>query len=310
MNTEEFIDGVRRSGQLSVNDPAFTDEVILEEGSQALIERFAQPVTALRQGYWIHTTTSTTDGNTSGLYRLPPRAVVQGLEKLEFSIDSVNFYQLNILTQQQATPFSNGTTGSPVSYTLEGDCVRLFPYPPSGYTLRFKYYLRPPTLIEYADESRVTPTGVTGQHIFVDQADVGIEVGGYLDVQSFDGSHELVVVDALVVAITPVIVIIPQYDIQVASTVDLTRVTEGMYVRVADEAVFPTLPKELHRPLCDYVAAVILTSKGDATKAAQLAGKAENGIKRVVDMAQPRIKNAPFTWKSQSYLRNNVRRWR
>ena len=92
---------------------------------------------------------------------------------------------------------------------------------------------------------------------------------------------------------------------------DVTRISVGDYVRRPDQAVFPMLPKELHRPLCDYVAAMILVSKGDKEKAGILSQKAQSGIDRVVSMAQPRIRNANFTWHSNYYIRNGRGRgWR
>lgn len=307
MNTTELVARVRTSGQLSDSDPTYTSTVILEEASQALVERFAEPVSALRQGYWLHRLVQASDAsNTNGLYKMPLRAVVQGLELLEISTDNgQNYHQINIKTQQQSMEYSEGTPGQPTGYVLEGDCVRLLPAPIAGVNIRMRYYLRPPQLIAFVDVCKVVSASAGVIVVSSNPATVGVTTTTGLDVQDYQGSHEIRVVGA---GITSIIGAGP-YTITLSdSTTNLSLVTAGDFVRPPDQAVFPMLPKELHRPLADYVAAMILVSKGDSQKAATLSQKAQSGIDRVVSMAQPRIKNAPFTWKSNSYLRNNVRR--
>lgn len=310
MNTTEFITAVRRSGQLSVNDPSYTDAIILDEGTSAQIERFAEPVSKLRQGYWLHRSVQTTaTSNTNGLYRLPARAVVQGLELLEFSTDGgLTYHSLNIKTQQQSLDYREGTQDIPHSYVLEGDCVRLIPAPPSGYNIRMRWYLRPPALIAFVDVCKVVSAVSNVIVVNSNPSAVGVTTSTGLDVQDADGSHEVPVVSAAITSITGV----GPYTITLTdTTIDTSLVTVNDYVRQPDQAVFPMLPRELHRPLADYVAAVVLASKGDKDKSAVLAAKASNGIDRVVSMAQPRVKNASFTWRSSSYLRGNSRRsWR
>lgn len=308
MNTAEFIIAVRRSGQLSINDQAYTDAVILDEGTQALIERFAAPVSALRQGYWLHRSVQTTAAsNTNGLYRLPPRAVVQGIELLEFSVDGTNFHPLNIKTQEQSMGYQDSQQSQPASYVLEGDCVRLIPAPVSGYTIRFRWYLRPPVLIPFVDVCKVSSVSANVIVVASNPSGVNVSTSTGLDIQDADGSHEVPVVGAAITSITGA----GPYTITLTdTTIDTSRVSVGDYVRAPDQAVFPMLPRELHKPLADYVAAVILTSKGDAEKASNLAAKATNGIDRVVSMASPRNKTGSFTWKRNSYLRASVGRRR
>lgn len=308
MNTAELLLAIRRSGQLSPNDPNYTSAFLLEEAQQALIERFAEPITTLRQGYWLQTTTTTTaTANTTGLYRLPPRAVVGGLEKLEVSLDGVSYYQCNILTHSQATGYESLVQGQPYAYTLNGDCVRLFPTPLGGYTVKFTYYLRPPMMITYVDTCKVVSSFFNVIVVNSNPALVGITTSTGMDIQDADGSHELALVDAPITSITG-----PDgsgnYTITLTggtTGVPTGRVGVGDYARAPGQCVFPMLPQELHRPLADYTAATVLISKGDMEKGGTLASKAKSGIERVVQMAQPRVKgNGNFTFKRNSYLRS------
>lgn len=307
MNSTELVSAVRLAGQLSTQDPTYTSTVILDEASQALIERFAEPVSKLRQGYWLHVQETATDV-LANFVRIPPRALVQGLEKVEISEDNgANYKPLGILTQLQSGSLSPTEVGPPTHYTLEGDCIRLFPYPQStSYLIRFTYYLRPPALVAYAASCVVSSSFFYAITVNTNPSLLGITAGSTVDIQNADGSHELAVVGATVTSVTGV----GPYVINLDTEVETGRVRAGDIVRPADQAVYPMLPKELHRPLADYVAAVILTSKGDAEKASNLANKANNGIERVVNMANPRNKTGQFTWKSNSYLRNNVGRIR
>lgn len=304
MNTAELLLAIRRTGQLQAADPNFPDAFLLEEAQQALIDRFAEPITTLRQGYWLQTSTTTTaNANTTGLYRMPPRAVVAGLEKLEVSLDGTNWYQCNILTHFQATGYEQLPQGQPYAYTLNGDCVRLFPTPLGDYTIKFTYYLRPPTMITYASSCRITASFFNVLTVDTNPSGVGVTTSTGLDVQDADGSHELAVVGASIDSITGA----GPYTITLAggtTGVPTGRVSVGDYVRQPDTCVFPMLPRELHRALADYTAATVLLSKGDMEKGSALAAKAKTSVERVVSMAQPRIKTAPFTFRRNSYLRS------
>lgn len=307
MDAIELIAAIRRSGQLPTNDPSYTDAVILEEATQALIERFMEPVTALRQGYWLQRSTITADpANTSGLYRLPARAVVQGVELIEISTNGgANYHPISLLTQTQSVGLNDNTQGTPHSYVLEGDCVRLLPAPNMALLIRFRYYLRPPELITSVGPVCSVVSQPTANVIVVntDPASEGISTSTGLDIQDADGSHEVVVVGAAITSITgagPFTITLSD------SSIFTGRVSVGDLVRAPDQAALPMLVRELHRPLADYVAGVIRASKGDKDKSALLTQKAQNGIDRVVSAAQPRVKNSPFVFRRNSYLRRNV----
>ncbi len=309
MNSTEIIDAVRRVGQISTQDPVYTDATILAEASQALIDRFAEPVSTLRQGYGLHQSEVVTDV-LANFVRIPPRAVVQGLEKVEVSDDAGESYSpLNILTQAQATVFSPTQTGAPSHYTLEGDTIRLFPFPRStAFTIRFTYYLRSPELIAFADVCKVVSSFFTAITVTTNPATIGITTSTGIDIQNADGSHELAVVGAPVTSITGA----GPFVINLDPDVPTGKVRAGDYVRLPGQAVYPMLPVELHRPLCDYVAAMIWASKGDKEKSGILSQKAENGINRVVSMAQPRNKTGQFSFRrNNSFLRRSQSsRWR
>lgn len=305
MNTSELIDTVRRTGQLSPNDPVYTAAAILEEATQALRDRFAAPIQQTRQGFWLkESSLSTTSG--TAFYKIPAKTIVQGLEKVEISSNGTQYHELSILTQPQATPFVGLANGIPTHFTLESDHVRLWPTPDSStYTVRFVFYLQPPTLMTYEAECRVTSTTATTVVVDTNPASLAIPIttstGFY--VQNYDGTHEIACFDGVVSSITGA----GPYTLTGTFT-NRERIQVGDYVRPAGYAVFPVLPQELMRPLADYVAGMILVSKGDKEKGGNLSQKAQAGVDRFVEMAVSRVKTRPFVWRRRnSFLRNSWR---
>jgi len=306
MNTTELVANVRRVGQISPNDPVYTDAEILAEATQSLRDRFAAPLQLCRQGYWLKEATTTTNG-IRNFYKIPANTLVQGLEKVEIANAGTSDYrELLILTQPQATPYVQLPSGSPRYFTLESDQIRLWPGPDGEYTLRFLFYLQPAELMEYA-ACRIVSNSASQLIVSSNPADLDIPIttssGFYI--QNYNGTHEIPCFDGVVSSITGVG---PTYAINVSGSYSGgSCIQVGDYVTPAGYSVFPMLPLELHRSLCDYTAGVIWVSKGDKDKAAMLTQKAESGINRFVEMAVSRVKTKPFTWKRRdSFLRRHL----
>lgn len=263
-------------------------------------------MTTIRQGYGLQTSIVSTTSGTS-FVRLPSRGVVQGAETIELSEDGVSYSALIAITHAQAICFDTTDRDVPSHYTLEGDTIRLYPTPNAAYLVKFRYYLRHPRLIAYAATGLVA-TIPTSSSITTTTNPSSFSITTSCDIQNADGSHELAVVGGTISSITGA----GPYTINFDSSVDLSKVRVGDYIRFPDQCVFPMIVDELARPLCDYTAAMIWVSKGDTEKAKNLSGKAEAGINRVVQMATPRNKTGQFKFrKTNSFLRRTATsRWR
>lgn len=306
MNSDDIVSNVRRVGQISPNDPVYTATEILAEATQALRDRFAAPLQQTRQGYWLKEARATTN-SIQNSYKIPANALVQGLEKVEIANPGTSDYrELFILTQPQATPYVRITANVPTHFTLEADQIRLWPGPNDAYTLRFMFYLQPPSIVEF-ETCRVV--SVSASTVVVDSnpalLDNPISASSGFYIQNKDGSHEIPCFDGVVASVSGVG---PTWTINVSGTYSGgSRIQVGDYVTAAGYSMFPMLPLELHRPLCDYTAGAIWASKGDKEKASLLLQKAESGINRFVEMAVHRVKSKPFTWKRRdSFLRRHL----
>lgn len=302
MNITEFIARVRQAGQISDYDTDFTDTEILKEATNALEDHYPTSIVTMRSGYWLHrSVTNTIVGQRH--YPMPSRAVANGLEKVELSVDGGSTYvPLTIMTDYQASDWATAEVGVPINYSFEADEVLLYPLPgSSAYKLRFSFYLHPPTLTTAVTGGTVaTVSGSLGNAItltFSDGAPAFVTSSGTVDILHTSGSGEAALLD---VSYTN-------------SPFVLTAGADPSYIRVGDVIRSPQtsdvipLPKGLHRSLVDYTAAVIANEKGDFDKATSLAGKAENAIKKFLDVAMPRTKANPYLFRTRNtYLRRRI----
>jgi len=304
MNTTTFASQVREIASVKEegSDEDWTTAKILNEASQALVERFWPTLLNLRSGYGLHRSTQATERDRSS-YQIPPRAIAGGLEKLEISTDSgASFRQLPILTDSQATDYFSTSPGEPRAFSLEADRVVLYPTPSSGtWTLKMSYYLRPSALVTTVANGIVTATATVGGTPTLSVATMpsGLGASGTLDCIHTVGSYELSLVGITYTSAFGEVVL--------PVGTDISRVSVGDVIRVVETSDYIPLPVELHRPLADYTAAVILAARGDFEKAKIWSGKADTAIARFVDVASPRIKTKPYVFKTRNtFLRRRI----
>lgn len=308
MNSDELIAAVRTSGQIPSADATYTSAQIRTELYNALTTFFEAPIVNSREGYWLKQYVVTC---TPGLavYRLPHRSITNSAERVEISTDGVRYHQLNKLGVRDASQYE-GATGNPCAYTMRGDSVQLFPTPSAGCRLRVHYYLRPSVLVapqSAANKGLIATVGTNSLVLgalpddMVVTPNVAIASGSRVDVVRPNGSHEVIVVSAVATISTLTLT----FD----STVDLSMVAVGDYVRAEDQSEWPALPKDFHRTLADCTAMLILVSKGYQAKAQVLSAKVKADLDRFTDLIQPRVMDSPRVVKPRfGILRSRGRR--
>jgi hypothetical protein len=329
MVTDTLVTQVRNLAQVPDTDEDITEEFILTQAYLGLLERFTQPLVMMRNGTWLHSYTFETTAGVSR-YRLPPRSIVQGLEKLECAMgqgtgnaDSSQWYLLNVQTNIQATDYEGlAYMGRPAAFTYIGDTVEIYPTPTSNWTLRVFYYVRPSQLclddFFYANvgASVVDITSLGGDQYDIEVDNIGLD--GFSDPYVFDiqwlgGNQEMIAVSA-----PGVYSGVPQHitvtlSANQADLIDRDPSYGGTKTIIMMGAESPTpyiqLPEELANALVSYVGAVVLAEKGDSEKAQVFSQKAELAIKNIVDLAMPRSKGQPSVFKTRNtYLRRRLGR--
>jgi hypothetical protein len=294
--------------------PDQTDLILLAECTHKLHSVFADIVTKAREGYWLKEfVTATVVGR--GRYRIPTRAVVGGLEKVEVATTTTGtYYRLREISAVQAEEWEgaiSGNPGTPQVFVLQGDQIEMFPTPNAVLPMRMSYYIRPSVLTVSqnnqvwdgltggTDRGRITATSVLGVNPVTltvntppnDNAPVTpvpiTSAVQSIDVVHADGWHELALVGSTQTLAGNVFTL--------PNGTDITDVLVGDYVRVADQTDWPCLPDDFHRCLADVAAIKVAVELGLRETNDTLAQNVENDLVRFRSLLVPRVKSEPKT---------------
>jgi hypothetical protein len=309
MNTTDLETACRESAAIGDASayPDYTQARMLRELTDKMRTVFEDIVTKSRSGYWLHEKVLTTTVG-KNRYRIPPRAVVGGLESVEISASSGGaFYPIDQIpvTDVQTWEGTPGRQGQPLVYTVIGDQVELIPTPSSVISVKFTYYIRPSTLVPQQSTTigggtirgLITNVNTGARTVSVavlpfDQslsAPAAITSGlQTIDIVHPNGWHELSMVDApqTVSGVGP-------FTITLGGTDSMEDIEVGDFVRVSDQTDWPCLPDDFHRPLADIAAVKILIELHLGEKAAILGENVSNDVSRFRSLLYPRVKAAP-----------------
>jgi hypothetical protein len=301
VNTTEYIARVRLAARIPDGDEDFTDTKILDSGSENLRERYAAVLQNRREGYWLHRE-SVSASATTNEYRIPARAIAQGLEKVEVSYTGLTWVKLNPMFDSDAGLYDSTSPGQPNWFSLEADYVRIYPMPDTSCTIRFSYALRPSRLRALSALGAVVSAPTSSTIRVSSDPTALIGASGTLDVVNTTGCNEVAIVALPFSAIASAGG--GNYDITITGGASLTRIAAGQVVRPADQTDYIPLPVELHDSLVRRVAGMYLIEAGDSEQGNTLLAAAEASIKRFQETS-PRVKGQPFKVKSgrSTYLR-------
>jgi hypothetical protein len=320
MNTTELLAALRYTAWIGDASAytAYTDARLLLELDDKLNSVFGDIIIKARNGYWAkQLVTSTVIGRSR--YRIPYRACVGGLEKIEVA-DSTNgaFYRVREVPESEAQVYAgpiSGNPGQPRVYTIEGDQIVLMPTPDSVLPLRFTYYLRPSKLVPQQSSgtvrglvTAVNPTlrTMTVAALPFDQSlavpSAITSALQLIDVVHPNGWHELGLVNA-----QQTIAGVGPFTITVGGTADLSDIEVGDFVRAADQTDWPCLPDDYHRALADVAAIKVMIEQSRPTDAVE--ANVTNDLTRFRSLLLPRVKAEPKTipvsLKTRGYSRSN-----
>ncbi len=306
MNTTELEQAIRETATIGdvAAYPDYSQARILREANNKLTTVFEDPVTKARSGYWLHDFifTATVGRNR---YRIPPRAVVGGLESVAVTTSvGAPFYELDQIPPSDIQDYEGqpGRSGQPLVYVVSGDQIELVPTPNVAIQVRFQYYIRPSVM--YPAQSGVGNTTrglITAVNVPARQVTVAVLpfdmslasptsiIGGAIcDIVHPDGWHELSMVNVAQNSAGG-----GPFVVTLGGTDDMSDVQIGDYLRAADQTDWPCLPDDFHRCLCDSTAVKLLIELHLGEKAALLAGNNASDLQRFRNLLYPRVKAAP-----------------
>jgi hypothetical protein len=328
VRSDELITEIRMRGFFPDAHDDYTDARLLKEFNACLPTLFSQMVVDSRAGYYLDDVIGTT---TAGLrqYRIPGRAIMGGLEKVEIANNAGEFRPLTEITPYDAGqlegPYTAPTRGFPSRYLMVGDQVQFFPCPDAAYNYRFRYYRRPSRLVTQQSSTlssgtirgQVTAVNTTARTVTVNVVPYDMEAvsGGAItpaaitsgscriDIIHGDGWHEL--------ALTNAVQTLSSTTFTIAGSASMERIEVGDWVRAAEQSDWPQLPDDFHATLVDATSVLVLTSMGLADKASSIAQKMQGDIQRFRALLAPRVKDAARIIKpSFSRLHGRTTQWR
>ena len=328
MRTDELITEIVRRAFIPDADDDFTSAVILKECNAVLPTVFTQMIVDSRAGYYLDDIIGTTVASTRR-YRLPGRAIMGGLEKVEIANPNNEFLPVTEVTPYDAGQLEGSYTspalGFPRHYMMAGDQVHFYPCPDAAYAYRFRYYRRPNRLVSQQSSTlnsgtvrgQVTAVNTTARTVTVNVVPFDMEsvAAGVItpaaitsgsckiDIIHPDGWHELALTNATQTLAGSVFTI--------AGSATMEKIEVGDWVRAAEQSDWPQLPDDFHATLVDATAIQILTTKNLQDKAGGLAQKMGSDLQRFKAMLAPRVKDSPRIIKPTfSRLHGRVRSWR
>lgn len=317
MNAAELIAIVRRNTTTEANHPDYPDSVILQELNDSLTTKFQRTVIDSRSGYWLQSTTVTLTSGQSSV-RIPPRAIA--LSKVEIgngtTPSSIDFRRLPQVQEGHADLFegSASSLGTPRVWVSRGDQIALIPAADSsGYTLKIWYFIRPSRLCPQQSDvpyegyitavnpvSRTITVGVLPVSYNPDGTTSAIVSGSTLiDVVHPNGWHELALVSAQQA--------FSGTTFNISGTDDMTKISVGDFVRVADQTDWPPIPVDFHRCLADITSVKILLQQDYPQKAMGFAADVNSDLERFSSLIGDRVKEEART--ARATLPMLRRRW-
>lgn len=333
MNAAELIARTRMSAFLDDANTDFTDSWILREMYDQLTQLYERAVVRSRQGFWVKKQIQPIVQGVAQ-YRMPRRAVAGGLQRVQIAYDStLDYADLDQVDEAQAQYYELGTAsggqqGRTARYVLRGDTITLLPTPDgTALSLRIFYYLKPSRIIPaqaivtgglitsvnastrvvtIQDVIRSTAPDLTNSAMTAGSFVVDVVEGaGLLDPAGADdggGWHEVSLPQEFAVASAAGLTWTFSN-----TSVDLSNVRVGDWLRSATQTDWPCIPDDYHRTIADATAAKILRMRSMDAKAEALKIDLGEDLARFGDLLLPRVQNSAKAIVAP-YLYRGVRR--
>ncbi len=315
----QVLTDVRRKASLPTTSTDWTDAVVIREATDVLWSFAGWALAPGGAGRFVSSLDRQVTAALTGAYGaceflMPPLAIASSIESVTWT-DSTNTTQSRLSRIDGAVEpdFSTpGALGSPGSYAILREPIRVYPIPNSGGTLRITYQRRHPELVADLAANVGTVTSVaaassTTSTITEAVGITGLSVGDTIDVLRGQYPYAPIIASAEVTALPSGTTITIDQPAGVFTGHDLV----GARVVRAGQSPFVSLPLELRNCINEKVASNILGTLGDMQGAQAAEQRATLELARVMQMLSPRAKrDKPKAINPYSHLRMRLLRWR
>lgn len=315
----QVLTDVRRKASLPVTSTDWSDAVLLREATDVAWSFAGWALAQAGEGRMLASLDRAVTLALSGAYGkreylIPPLAAAGTVEMVTWTnAEGRAQFQLARIDPSEESLWTEPLgEGSPGSYALMGDRIRLYPLPNSGGTLRITYQRRHPELVtdvvaNAASVVSAASASTTTSTITVSANITGIAVGDVVDI--IRSSHPY----APIVASAEVTVVPNATSITVDAPIAMFtgETLAGARVVRAGQSPYVHLPLEMRAAFTEKTTANILRVIGDIAgmQAAEQAAATE--LTRVIQMLSPRSKrDKPKAVNPYSHLRMRLSRGR
>lgn len=249
--TTDLVADIRVRTAAPATDGLVDDTELLQLADEEMRTELAQILISARSEYWLAVETQTIVSGTAS-YRIPDRALGQGLRDVTVYDELNNEWNLVQVSADRRYLYTTpSSSGAPAAFTLDNGKVVLLPTPStSGYTLRLRYYARPPRLdllancaaiLNAKDSLSFYVTGTIPSWVTAIAT-----TPAYVDIVRGDGMRDAIIADAVATHFaTDIVTLSAAYDVD--DIADTASPTGGRvdYLCRAGFTCYPPIPDEL-----------------------------------------------------------------
>lgn len=282
MTVDEFVQGVKRLATTPANQVLLNPQAILNIADRNLNDTVLPDIDAVNQEFFVTRTTTPIVSGTSE-YAIPTRALGRKLREIKIIDPSGGRYDFPMVSIEREHLYRS--SGIPFGFYFYGDRVKLVPEPStSDYQIEFWWFLPPGIPVFVSSCARVV--SFAGDDVTVANLPSNITVGSSIDfVEGVPGNSYL--------SIGKEILTVLGNTLTFAAGDVPTGLRTGDYICPEGYSSIVQLPRIGAYYWQTLTAKEILFSVGDFDGFEKLAKIAENQLKNLQKMLEPRIEGEP-----------------
>lgn len=290
---EQIIDSLRLYGVVpDTGSQGTQDADLLRHLNEEMSLRMIPKLIEEHAEYYVTTTRIALVSNTLK-YRLPSRAFMDKLRFISY-VDSNgerDSQPLVEISPERRGDYDWSTTSRPSGYYLEGNYICVVGSSFSGW-LEISWFFRPGQLVKSTEARQVTAVDlVTKTVTFATNVPASWSTTNLFDVHSKNSGAEVKVWDAAATTVSGTsIVFTAAID---GTTIGTHPIEVGDWVCLAEEAVVPAIPKDMHPMLVESTTVRVMAAKGDAEAVRIHSSLLEAPVQSFKNILENRVESKP-----------------
>jgi len=309
MNSSDLLESIKSRAQVPISQIALSDDDLLRFATEEIQLKVVPSVLSVREEFYVTEVTVPMVANQSN-YKIPYRAIGGKVRFVYFMQAGTQPAPMAQIPMEELVSYQNSSfTDQNAGFYLQNDELIILP-PVSGVisaTLRFKYYLKPNTVVKLNRGARISSINTSTGDILVETVPSNITAASEIDFIGSTGNFKNKGFDIIVTAVSSISKLISVSPANIPADLQV-----GDYICTAGETVIPQVPAELQVMVAQAVACRILEAIGDTQGLQNANAKLTEMEVKLLAVIDSRVESpGRKVINPNSFLRNNrfVRRW-